>query len=178
MSKAPAIQRSASEHWNTPPSIVERVKLFGGGRIALDPCSNGFSQVGADVEFTKEQDGLWGNWYDPVPDGGLVFVNPPYDMETISFVAKKARNLSSYLDRDSILLVPCKTDQEWFQDTVLKCARAICFIKGRVKFWSNGAPVKGGATFACCLIWFGPATRGFDSFFDAFSVLGTCIKLR
>lgn len=172
-----AIQPSKSEHWNTPPSVIEKVKIFGGGKIDLDPCSNGFSQVRAEVELTKEQKGLTCNWENHATRGGLIFVNPPYDMKTLQ---QAVYSCSSYggLGWHCILLVPCKTDQTWFQGPVLRRARAICFIKGRVKFLENGKPRKGGAPMACCLIWFGPETRGFNGFLEAFSDLGTCLKLR
>jgi len=176
----PTIQPSKSEHWNTPPEVVERVRLFAGGQIALDPCSNEFSNVGAKVALTKEQDGLNAYWHELTEPGDLIFINPPYDKETIEEVAKRSLAIARLFYRDVLLLVPTKSDQDWFQNETLVRARAVCFIKGRVKFWDKGKVCKGGAAFPCCLIWFGSAnsTRSDDNFSEAFSSLGRCLKLR
>jgi hypothetical protein len=40
---------SQSQDWGTPPNYVRAVKEFFGGEIDLDPCSNDYSIVKANV---------------------------------------------------------------------------------------------------------------------------------
>ena len=64
---------SLSQHWCTPPKYVDAIRKFFDGTIALDPCSNRHSIVGATVEYSLPGiDGLAASWNHPT-----VFVNPP-----------------------------------------------------------------------------------------------------
>ena len=66
-----------SQHWGTPEKYVRAVKEVLGGHIALDPCSNEFSIVGAALEYRLPlQDGLKETWNAPT-----IFVNPPYGLD-------------------------------------------------------------------------------------------------
>lgn len=52
-----------SQEWCTPQKYVAAVKIFFGGEIELDPCSNQNSIVHAKVEYMlPEKDGLKENW--------------------------------------------------------------------------------------------------------------------
>ena len=63
-----------SQSWGTPPKYVNAIKKFWDGHIGLDPCSNQYSIVGADLEFSlPEKDGLEAEWNIPT-----IYVNPPY----------------------------------------------------------------------------------------------------
>lgn len=62
---------STTKHWNTPPKIISAVKKFWNGEIALDPCSNEHSLVGAKREYVLPVDGLKEHWAEKT------FVNPP-----------------------------------------------------------------------------------------------------
>ena len=63
-----------SQTWCTPPKYVNAIKRFWNGKIDLDPCSNEYSVVKAEVEYRlPEHDGLKENW-----DYPTVYVNPPY----------------------------------------------------------------------------------------------------
>ena len=62
-----------SKSWCTPHKYVNAIKRFWNGVINLDPCSNEYSVVGAEVEYClPDHDGLKENWNYP-----RVFVNPP-----------------------------------------------------------------------------------------------------
>jgi hypothetical protein len=57
------IASAANTNWCTPASIVERVRATFGGTIALDPCSNDQSVVGAERSYSlPEHDGLVESW--------------------------------------------------------------------------------------------------------------------
>lgn len=86
-------------------------------------------------------DGLKVEW------GERCFVNPPY-----SQVAKWIRKgyEESVKGKLCVFLVASRTDTRWFHDYVLKFAKEIRFVKGRVKFvgYDSGAP------FPSCVVVF------------------------
>ena len=59
---------SQSVHWGTPSHYVQAVKRVFDGSIALDPCSNEWSIVGAEEEWMlPDVDGLSEEWaYDTI----------------------------------------------------------------------------------------------------------------
>jgi len=92
-------------------------------------------------------------FYDPVPVGtpfrapcffnGLYgdweffnFINPPFAKEILEkFVAKAVDQAKK--GRVSVMLLPTKTDQDWFHDLILKYEFQILWIKKRLKFKNN-----------------------------------------
>lgn len=70
-----------SQHWNTPPYILEAVRNVIGGQIDLDPCDNEWSETKARVSYMlPAHNGLKDSWL-VAPDGSQitsVFCNPPY----------------------------------------------------------------------------------------------------
>ncbi len=67
-----------SVHWGTPPRIVDPVRLFYGGVIDLDPCSNTGSIVKAQTEYMlPHTDGLKARW-DVKGPRTKAYVNPPF----------------------------------------------------------------------------------------------------
>jgi hypothetical protein len=131
------------------------MRRLGGGRIALDPCSNKSSHVKAEIELDVDLDGLNSDWSAVLKRNrkhGLVYINPPYDIAALTKV-QAAQYKQYYLGVESISLVPAKTDQEWFH-AALSSAVAIVFWQGRIGFWREGAPAQGSA-FACCSVYYG-----------------------
>jgi DNA N-6-adenine-methyltransferase Dam len=66
---------SKSQSWNTPAWILAAARdAFGVSQIALDPCSNASSIVGAAREYRlPKNDGLVDSWDEPT-----IWVNPPF----------------------------------------------------------------------------------------------------
>ncbi len=168
---------------NTPPEILGVVCEFAEGRIALDPCWNPTSKTNPLIRLTKEDDGLGANWYgilthynegelcDP-GNPALVFINPPYDQETLEKVNEAAGAYAGEV-LQVITLVPVKSDQDWYQLALSTDASAVCKISGRVRFWADGKQ-QSGAAFPCCLFYYGwRASR----FCEVFSQLGACLDL-
>tara|TARA_B110001454_G_scaffold7392_1_gene7057 strand:- start:458 stop:865 length:408 start_codon:yes stop_codon:yes gene_type:complete len=90
----------------------------------------------------------WGlekyDMFDPCPVNGtngltvqwksINYVNPPYTLLT-EFVHKAIDESKAY-DSRTVLLLPCKTDQQWFHD-LMKQNVEVVWIKGRLKFVGN-----------------------------------------
>ena len=65
-----------SKDWCTPKKYVDAVKEVFGGKINLDPCSNKYSIVHAEVEYSlPNKEGLRESWNFP-----NIYVNPPYGL--------------------------------------------------------------------------------------------------
>lgn len=174
---APAILPSGFDGWNTPPDLAAHIRAFGGGEIALDPCSNTGSFVGAKRELTEEQDGLGSDWLQEVersaPTSRLIYINPPYDMATLEMVSAKAAKLGGVDGLEIIALVPNKSDQAWLQGAIACAAQGVCFISGRLPFWKNKQK-SGTAPFACVLLYWGLRS---SYFCDHFQKWGVCLDL-
>jgi site-specific DNA-methyltransferase (adenine-specific) len=94
--------------------------------------------------FTAEDDGTAQSWADHV-----VFCNPPYSVKWLGrFTAKALEEARKGVF--SVLLLPCKTDQQWFHDLwawyqrwvegTLKAGEPwveFRWIKGRLRFEGN-----------------------------------------
>jgi hypothetical protein len=48
---------SKNKSWNTPPKYIKLIEEFL-GKIELDPCSNEFSMVNANIKYILPTDGL------------------------------------------------------------------------------------------------------------------------
>jgi phage N-6-adenine-methyltransferase len=151
---------SGDNEWYTPQRIVDRVHQVMGG-IDLDPASHEDANaiIRAGAFFTEKDNSLGRDW------NGRVFMNPPYAQPLISeFCAKITREVLSGNISEAIVLVNNATETQWFQDMAAE-ASAICFPRGRVKFWHprkvSSVPLQGQA-----IIYFGSNVSGFV---DAFS---------
>ena len=83
-------------------------------------------------------------------EGENVWINPPYDIKSITAFIKRAF-LESTKNKSITLLLPVKSDQQWFHDLVTEGATFI-FIRKRVKFRRrNGLPAI-GASFPVMLV--------------------------
>ena len=166
-----------SQSWGTPIKYVSAVKDFFGGNISLDPCSNEYSVVNADVEYLLPQnDGLNESW-----DFPTIYVNPPYGSDkirktTIKDWLKKCHIANDMYKSEVIALVPVATNTGHWKNFVYTKATAVCFLYDtRLKFLENGKDVGKGAPMSCCLIYWG---ERYDEFFDKFLKYGAVIDLR
>jgi site-specific DNA-methyltransferase (adenine-specific) len=170
------IKTSKSTTWQTPNHIIDMVKDFYGGEIALDPCA---SDNPADHFATH-------NYFLANKDDGLIlpwmedtYCNPPYGKGIDNWV-KKANKEKEDCKSDIILLIPASVDTKKYQDTsygIFHNASAICFIKGRIRF--KGA--KASAPMPCALIYYN-GHEVYQSvknvvFCDHFSSLGHCVLI-
>ncbi len=110
---------------------------------------------------------IFDNWhlpkscfFDPVPVGtpfkssiffnGLYaefqiynYINPPFEVKTLTAFVKKAI-LEAQKGKMSIMLLPVKTDQDWFHFRILLNDFEILWIRKRLKFKNNKDSSMGG----------------------------------
>ena len=110
---------SQSQSWGTPLKYVKAIKLFFGGKISLDPCSNKYSIVKAETEFMLPQnDGLQENWNYPT-----IYINPPYGSDKErgtsikNWLAKCALTHETY-NSEILALVPVATNTGHWKQSV------------------------------------------------------------
>ena len=154
---------SGNNEWYTPADIIEAARAVMGS-IDIDPASNDIAQkvVKAETYYTAETNGLDKTWE------GNVWLNPPYASELIGkFVDKLIKEQEHY--EQAIILVNNATETEWFRK-IISIASAVCFPKGRVKFYlpdgKTGAPLQGQA-----ILYIGASPKKFT---DMFLKVGWC----
>lgn len=166
---------SATKDWCTPPSILTAVRATFADSISLDPCSNDFSLVHADVEYRlPEHDGLVESW-----DFPTIYVNPPYgnDKSRGTRIAHWFERMADASDAGSqvIALVPVATNTAHWKNFVYPKAAAVCFLYvPRLRFFINGVEDPKGAPMSCAVIYYGDDV---DSFRGAFSEHGAVVPL-
>ena len=156
-------QSSGEFEWYTPQDYIEAARLTM-GTIDVDPASSDAANkiVKAEKYFTINDDGLKQNWY------GNVWMNPPYSQPLITQFCNLL--VEKYKDGEveqACVLVNNATETQHYQ-TMLEEAKAVCFIKGRVKFIdkdgnSSGAPLQGQT-----ILYFGNEAQVFAENFSYF----------
>lgn len=166
-----------SHHWCTPPKYVEAVRSFFGGTIALDPCSNEHSIVGAEVEYRlPDVDGLRASW-----DYPTIYVNPPYGSDrerktTIRDWLRKCHRARHQYESEVVALVPVAPNTRHWKYHVWGVAAAVCFLSDtRLRFLVDGKDEGKGAPMACAMIYWGYRA---ETFLSAFMSFGAAVDLR
>lgn len=156
-----------SQSWCTPYKYVEAIRRFWDGTISLDPCSNEYSIVKAEVEYClPEHDGLKESWNYPT-----IYVNPPYGADrergtTIKDWLVKCSITHRDFGSEVIALIPVATNTSHWKTCVFGVADAICFLYDtRLRFLENGLDIGKGAPMACCLVYWGDRIQQFRNRF-------------
>jgi phage N-6-adenine-methyltransferase len=102
--------------------------------------------------FSEAQNGLAQCW-----DGERVFMNPPYGREIYAW-ARKAREAAA---RGTLVvgLVPASTDLAWWHEDVIGHATELRWLRGRVRFLTDG-PYRASGFFASVVVIWRPRTTG------------------
>ena len=161
--------------FNTPPDILDRVRMLDPRGIGLDPCSNATSLVHARTSWNEDDNGLNAGrlWR----GHGLVFMNPPHSMSPyniepwiekawLEFVSPMRETLFRGGDQ-FVGLIPAKTDTAWFHDFAVPFHKL--FLRGRPRYWQDGKATPGPGKFASMLIYAGAHP---DRFGKAFADMG------
>ncbi len=146
-----------NEHY-TPKDFLDKVRLFYGGAIDLDPCSNSKENPHTEAlnNYTIEDDGLTKDWF------GRVFVNPPYSRGNLKFFVQKAiQQYDTFSDIEILLLVPYRTDTKWYHSLR---GYMRCYIKGRLKF-VNSKNKGNPAPFPSAIFYLGNREEQFRQIF-------------
>lgn len=114
----------------TPPGFVallhELAAIHGG--LALDPCANRWSQVGAREEWRlPDHDGLVESWGGRI---GLVYANPPYSALPV-WAAKACQEAVRGIS--VAFLGPVWSDRAWYQTLTYFCDVTVQFRR-RIRF--------------------------------------------
>ena len=134
------IYSSKTDMWATPIELFKMLDME--FHFTLDPCCT-HENAKCHKHYTKEENGLLQDW-----SGETVFCNPPYGRELKKWV-KKCAEESVKPGTTIVMLVPSRTDTEWFQKYVYHHAE-LRFIKGRIKFGEG----KNHAPFASMIVIF------------------------
>jgi len=168
---------STSQTWCTPPKYVRAVREVLGGTIALDPCSNRYSVVRAEVEYQlPERDGLRSTW-----DYPTIYVNPPYGADrqrgtTIKDWLRKCAAAHENHGSEVLALVPVATNTKHWKLYVFGAASAVAFLYDtRLKFLVDGKDEGKGAPMSCAMVYWGKHVARFDEVFTPF---GAVLDLR
>ncbi len=168
---------SQNKDWGTPQKYVNAVKAVFGGKIHLDPCSNRWSIVQADIEYMlPEHDGLKESW-----DYPTIYVNPPYGIDREHGTSIKdwlARCAQAHERHNSevIALVPVATNTGHWKKYVFGKATALCFLYDtRLKFLIEGKEGGSGAPMACAMVYWG---RHYERFYEVFISHGAVVDIR
>ncbi|MDR3131347.1 MAG: phage N-6-adenine-methyltransferase, partial [Treponema sp.] len=100
-----------SHHWCTPQKYVNAVREMFNNMIELDPCSNEYSIVNANVEYMlPDNNGLVKEW-----NFKTIYVNPPYGADrekgtTIKNWLKKCAEAYRKYNSEVLALIPVATN--------------------------------------------------------------------
>ena len=124
---------STTNEWETPQEFFD--KLNEEFNFTLDPCATP-KNAKCKKFYTIKEDGLKQNW-----QGETVFCNPPYGRAIKDWV-KKCYEESLKPNTKVVMLIPARTDTNYFHQYIYHKAKEIRFIKGRLKFGDskNSAP--------------------------------------
>ena len=133
---------TSNDHtWETPKYLFDK----------LDSVFNFNTDVCALSETAKCK-----NYFTPIIDGlkqewkNTCWMNPPYGREQVKWINKAFEDSKKYSNQ-IVCLIPARPDTRVWHEVVFPNAKAVCFIKGRIKFGDSNA----SAPFPSAIVVFG-----------------------
>lgn len=127
--------------WATPPELFKT--LDDEFHFTLDVCATP-TNAKCKRFFTEAQDGLKQDW-----SGERVFMNPPYGREVYPWVEKAAHSATEI----AVGLLPASTDLSWWHDYVVALKAEVRYIRGRVRWLTDGPYRASGFFPSVIVIW-------------------------
>jgi phage N-6-adenine-methyltransferase len=144
---------SNSEDWYAPLDLYQ--KLDQEFHFDIDPCAEKTNRLGCKIFYTAQDDGLAKikDW--PV---GNVFCNPPYGRKGKGPLwVKKCAKHAAYGKGTAVLLIPSRTDTEWFHNHIWQKNNVeIRFLKSRLRFENPDHTLTDPAPFPSMVAIFRP----------------------
>lgn len=132
--------RGEKDEWLTPPEIIKSL-----GEFDLDPCSPiNRPWDTAKKHYNINDDGLLCDWYQD-----RVWCNPPYGPQTCEWLNKMRRH------NNGVALTFARTETKMFFNCVWDCAKAVLFLRGRLRFYNVSGAQGGPAAAPSVLIAYG-----------------------
>lgn len=116
---------SKTVEWETPQDLYDRLNAE--FNFTLDACASA-ENAKCERYYTKADNGLVQSW-----QAERVFCNPPYGRDLGRWVAKAFAEVYQRYCPLAVLLLPARTDVEWFHRYV-NHKTEIRFIEGRLKY--------------------------------------------
>lgn len=127
--------------WATPPEVFAPLDAEFG--FTVDACATPENAKVARF-WTEAEDGLSQDWR-----GERVWLNPPYGREVYAWTAK-ARTSGAAL---VVALLPASCDLRWWHDDVVAAGADVRYIRGRVRFLTDGPYRASGFFASVVVIW-------------------------
>jgi len=155
------------KRWQTPPELLEPVRVYFGGRIPFDAATTEANPTGAKKFATERDNSLAIKW------PKQVYINPPYGDDLHAFMGKTA--WEAQLGNTIITLLPCSRWEQRYWQMGLIHANAVCWIRKRVSFIrpATGDRVDGNP-YANMFLGFNVDLAKFAA---SFGVVGACQTL-
>lgn len=133
------------DKWGSPFELFDFAE-FVFGTFDLDAAAEADWKM-CEAFISEEQDALnpETEW-----EGNNIWINPPYDIKSITAFVNRAIQETT-LGKSITLLLPVKSDQQWFHTLVEEGAQFI-FIRKRVKFRRRNGLSAIGASFPVMLV--------------------------
>jgi phage N-6-adenine-methyltransferase len=120
------------QKWATPRWLIDTIEGWIGESIACDACaepSTAKSEWWYGPGSSLGEDGLVGKW----PSIGTTWINPPYGSAG-PWVRRAIAHARHHPEARVFLLLPPRTDQQWWHD-LAECGQArCCALRPRVEF--------------------------------------------
>jgi hypothetical protein len=164
--RAHVAYNTGDHEWYTPAEYINAAREVL-GVIDLDPASSSRANalIQATTYYTISDDARTKTWR------GRTWMNPPYQQPEIQqFCECLVSSYGAGTVSAAITLTNNGTDTQWFQ-ALASASSAVCFPKGRIKFWHPDYPEKAAPLQGQAVCYLGKDSGEFRRVFSQFGVV-------